>query len=348
MAVRFDPDTLRQAGTAVRVLDAGMLDMTSGAASVAVSSGGTIAYVPGGPMPLDTMTLAWVDKQGATTPISDDHHTFAYPSLSPDGSRLAVVIRAALDDIWICDSNRGAFTRLTFALGNNWAPVWTPNGQRVIFASTRADGVLNLYWKSADGGGPEERLTTAPTTQVPTSVTPDGRTLAFSQADAKNGFDLWLLTLADRRATPFLQTQFNDRQAMFSPDGRWVAYTSDESGHDEVYIRPFPGPGSRTPVSVGGGSDPRWRRDGRELFYRNGDIVMSSNITVEPHVIAAPPRPMASVNSIASGFGLDYDVAADGRRIVGLIDRGVPTTVPELHVVLGWFKDLNQKMSADR
>jgi dipeptidyl aminopeptidase/acylaminoacyl peptidase len=348
MAVRFDPDTLRQAGTAVRVLDAGMLDMTSGAASVAVSSGGTIAYVPGGPMPLDTMTLAWVDKQGATTPISDEHHTFAYPSLSPDGSRLAVVIRAALDDIWICDSNRGAFTRLTFALGNNWAPVWTPNGQRVIFASTRADGVLNLYWKSADGGGPEERLTTAPTTQVPTSVTPDGRTLAFSQADAKNGFDLWLLTLADRRATPFLQTQFNDRQAMFSPDGRWVAYTSDESGHDEVYIRPFPGPGSRTPVSVGGGSDPRWRRDGRELFYRNGDIVMSSNITVEPHVIAAPPRPMASVNSIASGFGLDYDVAADGRRIVGLIDRGVPTTVPELHVVLGWFKDLNQKMSADR
>jgi Tol biopolymer transport system component len=261
---------------------------------------------------------------------------------------LAVTIRAALDDIWVCDVSRGALSRLTFALGNNWAPVWTPDGRRVVFGSTRADGMLNLFWKSADGVGLDERLTTAPATQVPTSITPDGRTLAFSQADSKNGFDLWLLSLSDRRVTPFLQTQFNDRQAMFSPDGQWVAYTSDESGHDEVYVRPFPGPGSRTAVSVGGGSDPRWRRDGRELFYRNGDMVMSSETTVGPRLSAASPRPVARVNRIASGFGLDYDVAADGRRIVGLIERGVPTTLPELHVVLNWFTDLNQKMSADR
>ena len=249
-----------------------------------------------------------------------------------------------------CKANRCALTRLTFALGNNWSAVWTPDGQRIIFASDRADGVLNLYWKSADGGGAEDRLTTALATQVPTSVTPDGRTLAFSQADPTNGWDLWLLSLSDRRATPFLQTRFNDRQAMFSPEGQWVAYTSDESGHDEVYVRPFPGPGSRSAVSVGGGSDPRWRRDGRELFYRNGETVMSSGTITGAHFSAtAPRRSVARLNRSSSGpGGFDYDVAPDGRRFVGMMNRGVATTVPELHVILNWFKELNQKVSRDQ
>jgi Tol biopolymer transport system component len=257
-------------------------------------------------------------------------------------------MRAALDDIWVCETSRCTFTRLTFGLGNNWAPVWTPDNQRVVFGSTRSDGVLNLYWKPADGSGAEERLTTTRATEAPTSITPDGRTLAFSQVDAKNGFDLWLLSLSDRRAMPFLQTQFNERQAMFSPDGRSIAYTSDESGHDEVYVRPFPGPGSRTVVSVGGGSDPRWRRDGRELYYRNGDMLIGREMPGGTLLSAASPRPVVRVDRIASGFGLDYDITADGQRIVGLLERGISTTVPELHIVLNWFSDLNQRMSAGR
>jgi serine/threonine-protein kinase len=336
----MDPSTLQVSGTPIRILDGGMMNWSSGAADVAVSTTGTLAFAPGGPMTLQAMELVSMDGRGVASSISSERRAYAYPSFSPDGTRLAVTARAALDDVWICDLRRQTFTRLTFTLGNNWCPVWTPDGKRVVFASDRSDGSLNIYWKSADGTGPEERLTQAQATQVPTSIAPDARTLVYAQADAKTGFDLWLLSLADRRTTPFLQTPFNERQAMFSPDGKWLVYTSDESGHDEVYVRPYPGPGSRIRISTDIGSDPRWSPNGHELFYRRGDVVMRAAITTTPVVTVGVPAAFATAPTIASGFGLDYDVATDGRRLVVLSDKGMARMTTELSVVLNWFSEL--------
>ncbi len=171
-------------------------------------------------------------------------------------------------------SPRETFTRLTFE-GANFIAIWTPDGKRLTFGSTRAGGSVNLYWKPADGSGTAERLTTSENVQVLNSWSPDGQMLAFQ---ASGG--IWVFPLeGERKPRPFLQTPFYDGGARFSPDGRWLAYVSDESGRFEIYVQPFPGPGGKWQISNGGGIEPVWAKNGRELFYRNGDRMMDVEIT---------------------------------------------------------------------
>jgi len=265
-----------------------------------------------------------------------------YPALSPDGTRLAVTARAALDDIWVYEFAHASLTRLTFTLGNNWMPVWTSDGAHIVFSSDR-NGPFNLYWKRADGSGAEERLATSAKAQFPTAVSPDGKWLAFTEVDAQRREDISMMSLADRGVTPFLQTPFRERHAAFSPDGKWVAYTSDESGRDEVFVRPFPGPGSRVAVSVDGGRSPRWGRDGRELFYRSDDAMMRAPVTLGTTFTSGKSERMFAHPDLGARIGLDYDVLPDSSHFVVLEDKGLTTRTATLDVVLNWFAELPRR-----
>jgi Tol biopolymer transport system component len=342
MIVGFDPERLEVIGTPVRALVGGRMNAATGAASVAVSRNGTLIYAAGGPIAMDSIALALADRRGALAPLPTPRRLYVYPALSPDGTRLAVTARAALDDIWVYEFAHASLTRLTFTLGNNWMPVWTSDGAHIVFSSDR-NGPFNLYWKRADGSGAEERLTTSAKTQFPTAVSSDGKWLAFTEVDAQRREDISMLSLADRGVTPFLQTPFRERHAAFSPDGKWVAYTSDESGRDEVFVRPFPSPGSRVAVSVDGGRSPRWGHDGRELFYRKDDALMRAPVTLGTTFTSGKSERLFTHPDLGARVGLDYDVTPDSSRFVVLEDKGLTTRTTTLEVVLNWFAELPRR-----
>ena len=167
-----------------------------------------------------------------------------------------------------------------------------PDGKRVAFGSTRAGGPENLFWKPADGSGPAEQLAESEHIQWPSSCSPDGQVLAFAKLHSTTGQDIWVLPLqGERKPRPFFRTQFNEGAPVFSPDGHWLAYTSDESGRYEVYVQPYPGPGGKWQISNEGGNELVWPKNGRELFYRNGAKMMAVEITTQPTFRAGTPTP---------------------------------------------------------
>jgi Tol biopolymer transport system component len=233
-----------------------------------VSQTGVLAYQTGSG---DVRSqLIWFDRTGNQIAALGDQADHTAVELSPDGTRAAVtVLDAARNarDIWLYDVATGLRTRFTFDPANDVSPVWSPDGSRVGFVSTR-NGVFGLYVKASSGAGNEELLVDQ--VQAPASWSRDGRSLLYFERPTgpPGGSGLRVLPLSpDRKASVFLQTSFNVGVARFSPDGRWVAYQSNESGRNEVYVAPFPGPGGKWQVSTAGGTFPRWRNDGRELYY---------------------------------------------------------------------------------
>jgi len=256
---------------------------------------------------------------------------------------VAVIIAGSTYDIWLYDVARDTLTRLTFGGDDNY-PVWSPDGKRIAFNSTRA-GAANLYLTAADGSGTVERLTTSDYSQYPGSWSPDGKFLAFTEeAHPHTGDDILLLPVqGDRRPQPLLQTPFNEWQPRFSPDGRWLAYTSNESGSAEVYVQPFPSLGAKWKISTDGGTEPLWAPTGRELFYRNGDKMMAVSLETKPAFAVSNPRllfdaPYAHISSDIP----NYDVAPDGRLLM-VRENQQKATVTQLNVVLNWFEELKQR-----
>ena len=251
------------------------------------------------------------------------------------------------EDVWVYDLSRSTLTRLTFE-GRNSQMLWTPDGQHVTFRSVR-EGVQNVFWKLADGSGTAERLTTGEFRQNPGSWSPDGQVLAFYQFSGVGGpadRDIWVLPLeGNRQQQPFLQTQFNEGAPTFSPDGRWLAYVSDESGRNEIYVQPFPGPGGKRQISTEGGVAPVWAPNG-ELFYRNGDQMMAVEITTEPSFRAGTPLLLFEDRyrgTGSGGFTVLYDVTPDGQRFL-MIKRGEPglEEQAQIHLVENWFEELKR------
>ena len=231
------------------------------------------------------------------------------PRLSPDGQRIAVNIAGVNDDIWVYDIPRQALTRLTSG-ARSLNPVWTPDGKRIIYRSNRA-GSLNLFWKLADGSGQEERLTTSQLNQVPLAVSPDGQSLVF-----KEGPGLSVLSLAgDRKPHLFFETTSNTNGAEFSPDGRWLAYTSDESGRKEIYVRPFPAGEGRWQISTAGGFDALWTRNG-DFFYRDGDKMMAVKITTQPSLTAGKPQMLFEKPDATTAAINSSGATPDGQRFL--------------------------------
>jgi serine/threonine protein kinase len=332
MAVPFDVSRLAITGPPKLVLGGVMADPSSGAAMFGSSSAGILAYAPGTNHPFEGI-LMWQDQHGKLEQLSETR-CYADVRLSPNGQHLAVRILAANDDIWLYEISRRAFSRLTLGGGNYYAPVWTPDGKRLIYSSDKT-GRSNLYWKDAEGSGAEQRLTTSDFEQSATSVTPDCHRLLFDQDSSSGGRDIWTLTMqADEKPRPFIQTPFDEHGGAVSPDGRWVAYVSNDSGRDEVYVQSFPSPARRWTISNAGGKSPIWGIRGNELFYRNGDKMMLVAVRTRPTFSATSPRVAFDLPPHVS----QYDMAHDGRFLI-IQNRG-QASVDTLNVIINWFEEL--------
>ena len=272
-------------------------------------------------------------------PLTSERHDFECPRISPDGQRVAVGFDA---DVWIYEISRGTFTRLTFHGGRR--PIWTPDGRRVAFMSPQA-GPINQFWVPADGSGSPEPLLTSRHPQFPESFTPDGQHLAFMDIDPETDNDLWVLPLqGDRKPKVLVRSPFAERGAAFSPDGRWVAYSSNESGSWQVYVQRYGGGGGKAQVSTDRGTEAVWSRDGRELFYRNRDSMMA--VTVQAGDRSSPgSRTSSSKGHYAmgpvAGF-TNYDVSRDGQRFLMVKSEQGPVGT-QLNVVLNWFEEIERR-----
>ena len=350
LAVPFDPSRLEVTGSPVTIIE-GVGAFEEGPAQFSFSSLGTLVYVPRG-IAEEERTLVWVDRQGAEEPLGAPPRRYRNLRLSPDGLRLAVTIgRGNNQDVWIYDIARHALTQLTFEKGRDIHPIWAPDGRRLAFRSAR-EGSQNLFWKPADGSGAAERLTTSENgVQSPTSWSPDDQVLAFyerpaAEGSSATGLDIWVLPLeGERKPRPFLQTQFDEGGAVFSQDGRWLAYGSNESGRLEVYVQPFPGPGNKWQISTEGGAEPAWARSGRELFYRNGDQMMAVEITTEPTFSAGTPKLLFEGTFQGGGVSrANYGVTPDGQRFAMIQEGGPNEPPPQIYVVLNWFEELKRRV----
>jgi Tol biopolymer transport system component len=340
MAVPFDPQRLQVTGASVPVVEGVMQSISTGAAQYSISTTGSLVYVPGGVQEAERK-LVWVDRNGAEQPFAAPAHAYETPRFSPDGQRIAVAIDA---QIWLYDLSRETSTRFTFEGNANSRPVWTPDGKRIAFFSNK-DGPLNLFWQLADGSGGLEKLATSDSLNVPMSFSPDGQLLAFTEVNPTTGNDILVLRISDRNVQPFLRTPFNEADPRFSPDGRSIAYLSDESGRSEVYVQPYPGPGGKSQVSRDGGTEPVWNRNGRELFYRNGNKMMAVEITTQPNFALGNPRVLFERPYVLATVPIsNYDVSPDGRRFLMVKGDEQPTTATQINVVLNWFEEVKQKV----
>jgi serine/threonine-protein kinase len=331
LAVRFDADRLAVGGSPAVVLDGVAVDAGSGAAHYDVGGNGTLAYLSGGSRSMER-ELVLVGRDGSERGLPGPPRPYVWPRLSPDGRQLALAIEGKRTDIWVQQLDRGAFTRVTTEAANSF-PVWGPDATRLTFSSDR-DGPMNVYVTAADGSGTPERLWRSPQWQRPGSWSSDGKTLAFVQSHPGTGQDLWLYRPA-ATPSPALQTVSLEGGGLLSPDGRWLAFVSDVSGRYEVYVRDLVGSARQFQVSVAGGAEPVWARDGRELFYRTGERMMVATFDRAAGRIA-PPRILFEDAYIQSlGPFPNYDVTADGREFV-MVKPVIAAGERAMHVLIGW------------
>ena len=345
-AVAFDLDRREVVGTPVPVLEE-VVTTAAGAVDVAVAANGTMVYVRGRGVAGAARSLVWVDRMGREEPLPAPVRAYQYPRISPDGTRVALDVRDQEQDIWIWDFTRQTLTRFTFDPAGDSYPVWSPDSRRLIFASARAGTAANLFWQAADGTGAVERLTESPNEQGSNAMTPDGTRVIFRETTA-TGHDVMLVPLqSPRHPQPLVQTMFQELNAEIASDGRWMAYESNESGREEIYVRPFPDVGSgRWQVSTGGGRMPLWSRNGQELLYLTPDGVLMG-VKVEPGPLwrsGTPARVLQGLYFYAGpGLGRSFDIAPDGRHFLMIKQGGSDDAAPQnLVVVQNWFEELKR------
>jgi Tol biopolymer transport system component len=343
MAVRFDSGSLSIHGPPVPALeDVRMWPKTSGLAYFDVSPQGLLVYVPGYPRPPDR-DLVWVDRKGRMEPLAQPARPYATPVLSGDGRRLAVTVEGPDNEIWVHDFDRNTWTRLT-SEGDNNNPVWSPDGARVAFSSNRR-GPRNIFWAPIDGSREAEALSHGPDWHLPASFTPDGKTVLFAYLSATSDLDIWTLSLSgERKMQPLLSTPVIEDFPALSPDGRWLAYVSAESRREEVYVRAYPGPGPRWPISVEGGSQPVWARSGRELFYRHGDKMMAVPVTTRPGFRAGAPLVLFEAELDEQGAAANYAVTPDAQRFLMIKAPHQEMAPLRIAVVPDWIDELRRKV----
>jgi serine/threonine-protein kinase len=348
MAVRFDAERLELTGTPVPVVEGVLQSPAIGIAQYTVSATGSLVYLPALPQATQRR-LVWVSRNGVEQSIAAPEHVYWNPRVSPDGRRLALQIMDPEPQIWLYDFARETLTPLTFGGGRNGngSPVWTPDGKRITFGSNReGQAQQEIYWQSIDGGSGFERLASGEYSRIPSSWSPDGQLLAFTEPNPNTGGDVGVLRLGDRVAQPFIRTPAREYAPQFSPDGRWLAYVSNESGRPEVCVRPYPGPGEKWQVSTSGGAEPVWNPNGRELFYRSGDKMMSVEIATRPSFVAGKPRMLFEGPYVATSPVFTsplYDVAPDGQRFLMLKATEQTQAAPtQINVVLNWTEELKR------
>jgi Tol biopolymer transport system component len=343
MAVPFDVATGTVTGAGVPVLD-GVAQTPIGAAHFTASAAGSLAFVPGD-VRTPTRTLRWLDRSGRETPLPLPHRAYWSPRLSPDGRRIAVGIEGATHDVWVSDVARDTLTRLTFG-SDNYLPVWTPDGTRIAFQSNR-NGPWRIFWAPVDRSSSEEQLVGGDNTPVPSSFSSDGEALAYFSMSTKTSADLWLIPLkGERTPKSFLQTPAMELSPAISPTGGWIAYQSNESGRDEVYVRRYPDGGRLQQITTGGGMYPAWSRDGRELFYWTGDALGVVAVESGAEFRHSNPRELFKTSFAVVAPTAPYDVAPDGRRFVFVRDEGRQPGPAQFNFVQGWLQELTTRVPA--
>ena len=354
-AIAFDLDRLETLGTAVPVLPR-LVTTDFGAGDFAVAADGMLVYVDA-PRSLasNARTLVWIDRTGKEEAVAAPPHAYQHPRLSPDGTRVALASSDLENDLQIWDLRRARLTRLTFDPAEDQFPVWTADGERIVFSSDRG-GTPNLWWQAADGTGTAERLTTSGNPQLGTGITPDGTAVVFYEVTPTMGRDLMQLALdGTRRVTALLQTKFDELNGSVSPDGRWLAYESNSSGSFEIYVRPFPNVGGgQQQVSTAGGRQPLWARSGKELFYLGGANALL-RVSVEASGTTwnnGTPMKLLEGQYVSGGgtLGRTYEVSPDGQRFLKIKAPRTDASAapPALIVVQHWDEDLKRLASTGR
>ncbi len=351
-AVPFDLGSLQAHGTPVPVLADLATQLQFAAAAFSFSRNGTAVYgIDDGTA--NQLTVASLDRTAKPVPLLSKPAEYADPHISPDGSRLALAVGpGASHDVYVDDLARGNLIKITFT-GRERQPVWTPDGKHLVYDTQASTGAM--WWIRADGAGTPQPLLQNTSTLIPYSFSPDGR-LAYSTGSSRTGVDIWTLPLdvsdpehpKPGKPELFLGTPFSESSPAFSPDGRWMAYLSNESGVQELYVRPFPGPGGRWLISSGGARSPVWSRAGRELLYQTSDRrVMSVTYTVKGATfVAETPRPWPGAAPAGVPMFSSIDVSPDGKRLVYLAPAENPEhATPPSHAefVLNFFDDLKRK-----
>ncbi len=333
-AVPFDSAAGRTTGAPRRAL-ASVSESSDGAMQLGLSAAGSVVYLAG-QIDENARKLVWVDRRGSALPLAAPDRPYASPRLSPDGRTLAVTVSGAdRDEVWTYDIARNVLTQFTFEGGTS--PVWTSSGHRLVFSASRS-GPANLFWKGTDDSSTgDERLTRSPAVEAPGSSSADGRTVAYVRRERTTGDDILLLDTDDRSSRPFVDSPANESAPALSPDGRWIAWVSDESGRDEVYAAATGDPARKIRVSPAGGGEPVWRPDGAELFFRSGNRMMVAAVK-RGGSLALEPAAELFKGDFEAGVAARpaYDVSADGARFLMIAGDTAEAAPAELRVVLGW------------
>ena len=339
MGQTFDTSKLRLAGEPVLIAE--QVKTYKFAPHLSVAENGTLAFQSGG---AQTSQLIWFDRSGKQLGRVGESADYSNPSLSPDGKRLAVNVRdpkTNVRDIWLFDLARGAMSRFTYHPADDVNPVWSKDGRRIYFTSDRK-GARDIFQKKVDATEEEELIFASPQFKFIEDLSPDGRLLIYNSPSGNNNSDdLWLLPLdGERNPRPYLNTQFFENQAAISPDGRWVAYRSDESGRAEIYVATFPQLSGKWQVSVGGGEEPQWRRDGKELFFTNYRKLMAAEVkTGSAKFESGAPKLLFETQLIIETGRNRFVVTGDGQRFLVI----APLTPPLLiNVTLNWTAEIKK------
>jgi Tol biopolymer transport system component len=355
-AVPFDLKRLEVTGQPAPILEDVVTNAAAGA-QFSFSENGNLVYVAGRARD-QNVSISWMDHEGKFTPLREAPGGYYNPAFSPDGKRLALQINdGKRSDIWVYEWERDSLTHLTFGGEGNSYPVWTPDGQRIVYSSIEKGGAPNLWWIRTDGAGDAQRLAESKSQQYAGSWRPDGKVLAFNQFNPGTGNDIMTLPIeGDEKSgwkpgepKPFVNSAFDEREPAFSPDGRWLAYMSTESGSFEVYIRPFPGPGGKWQISTGGGGYPKWSRNGKEVFYRTQDNkIMAVTYTASGNSFSADKPQLWSPGQFTDrGFGFsNFDLHPDGKRFAVLKAPGAEqaAAVNKVNFIFNFFDELRRKV----
>jgi dipeptidyl aminopeptidase/acylaminoacyl peptidase len=347
LAQAFDPKTLTLSGEPFPIAERVQAGAPPGHIAFSVSDTGVLAYGVGTGSLGASLQLTWVNRQGKVTGTVGTPEDIRGVDLSPDGTRLATHRHAAgqRGDVWLTDLSRGTTSRFTFdEAQDNASPIWSPDAGSIAFSSRRG-GKNGVYRKASNGSGVDEILIEHGAEIAPTSWSPDGRSIVYNPIGNGTGPDLWMLPLAgERKPVPLLATRFPERLGQVSPDGRWLAYSSTETGNPEIYVQPFPSGAGKWQISTGGGVFPRWRHDGRELFYLNtvsGGKLIAVDVKTSGSFEAATPKALFDseyVNQPHTSQFHAYAVAPDGQRF--LIPRPLSnvtdTSSQPIIVVMNW------------
>ena len=340
-ALPFSLDTLKAAGEAFPISERSR--------GPTIAGDGTLVYLDG--TGSDQQQLVWLDRRGEKLgEIGQAQEAIGDPALSPDGRLVAAeATEGSNRDVWVYDIDRGVRTRVSSSPEADMRPVWSPAGDEVAFSSDRA-GNLDIFLRQADGSGEEKVLAAKPHLEPLSDWSRDGKYLLYHTTDPKTGADIWYLERDEDGSGwephPFLQTPFAERVPRLSPDGRYVAYVSDESGQDEVYVQPFPNGGRRVTVSSNGGTKVRWSRDGKELFYVEGQTLVAVSVSSGSSFSVGSATRLFEHPGLREGFNYaPYDVSADGQRFIlaAPVGEGAEAPEPSIRVVQNWYEEFRDR-----